>query len=214
MFTGLVEETGIVKTTSRRGMAVRFAISANEVAQDLAVDDSIAINGVCLTAVSVAGKMFEVEAVEETLRKTTLGQLMVGVRVNLERALRFSDRLGGHLMQGHVDGVGKVTAVQAQDGGTLLSVRLPQEKLKYVICEGSIAIDGVSLTVARLQGDVITISLIPHTLEKTILGELQVGSRVNVEVDLIGKYVESILIGSGGQHKISQRWLAQLGFDI
>lgn len=212
MFTGLVEEKGIVKSISCKRSALRLAIAAEDVPKELAVDDSVAVSGVCLTAISVSGNTFEVEAVEETLRKTTLGKLRTGSGVNLERALRFSDRLGGHLVQGHVDGVGTVTAVRPQDGGSLLSVRLPTEKLKYVIPEGSVAIDGVSLTVARFEGDVLTISLIPHTLKNTTLGQLQVGDNVNVEVDLIGKYVESIL--THGPSEISVKWLAQLGYNV
>ncbi|RMF69959.1 MAG: riboflavin synthase [Calditrichaeota bacterium] len=212
MFTGLVEEVGRVTQASRRGGALRLTIAAEHVVQDLEVDDSIAVNGVCLTAVEVKGSSFLVEAVEETLRKTTLASLRTGSRVNLERSLTLADRLGGHFVQGHVDGVGRVTSLQKQKGGVLLNVRLPSYLMKYVISEGSIAIDGVSLTVARLAGDEITISLIPHTLELTTLGEVHPGQAVNIEVDVIGKYVESILTKSDAG-KLTEAWMQRLGYD-
>ncbi len=196
MFTGLVEEVGIIAAVSRKSGATRFTIRGEDVPRDLKVDDSVATNGVCLTAVKVASGDFDVEAVEETLRKTTLGSLKQGSKVNLERALRFSDRLGGHLVQGHVDSVGTITSILPQAGGVLLSARLPVEKMKYVISEGSIAVNGVSLTVARISQDEISIALIPHTLSRTTLGEIQKGDTVNIEVDLIGKYVENIILKS------------------
>lgn len=199
MFTGLVEEVGMVAEIGRRTGAARFTIAADDVTKDLAVDDSVSVNGVCLTAVKVAPPTFDVEAVQETLRKTALGSLTLGCKVNLERALRFSDRLGGHLVQGHVDGVGTVTGIQSQAGGVLLSARLPSEKMKYIISEGSIAVNGVSLTVARVRQNEISIALIPHTLSKTTLGTVKQGDRFNFEVDLIGKYVENILLKSSGE---------------
>ncbi len=193
MFTGLIQEIGVIKSAVRKGGLLRLTIEAPEVSQELAVNDSVSVSGVCLTVVQRRDARFEVEAVEETLRKTTLGKLSVGDRVNLEPCVRLADRLGGHLVQGHVDGVGRVTAVQYQQGSVLLSVQIPPALMKYVILHGSIAVDGVSLTVARLKGHQITISLIPHTLEKTTLSELKPGDSVNIEVDLIGKYVESLL---------------------
>ena len=212
MFTGLIEEIGKIEHLQTHRGTLRFTISTNEVIKDLSIDDSIAINGVCLTVVEFSKSNFQVEAVEETLSKTTLGSLKTGSQVNLERSLRFSDRMGGHFVQGHVDAVGKVIAVQGQEGGTLLSIEVSPHLLKYVISEGSIAINGVSLTVARLQENEITISLIPHTLEKTTLGNLKVGDGVNIEVDLIGKYVERILT-KPNQSKISEDWLQEMGYS-
>lgn len=212
MFTGLIEETGTVKRVNRRGGALVLTIAAEQILQDLRVDDSIAVSGVCLTAVRVLPHEFQVEAVAETLRKTTLAALRPGARVNLERSLKFSDRLGGHFVQGHVDGVAEVTALQPQAGGRLLVLRLPESLLRYVISEGSIAIDGVSLTIARLAGNEITISLIPHTLDKTTLSDLGAGDKVNVEVDVLGKYIERLLL-RGREGKISEGWLQELGFD-
>ncbi|MFQ6114032.1 MAG: riboflavin synthase [bacterium] len=211
MFTGIIEETGVVEDFRAQRGALLLTVSARDVLQDLKVDDSISVNGVCLTVIKISNSNFQVEAVEETLRKTTLGALQKGARVNLERSLRLSDRLGGHLVQGHVDGVGKVVAVQPQQGGRLLCVEVPKGLLKYIISEGSIAIEGVSLTVARLSDNIITISLIPHTLNRTTLGFLKVGDRVNIEVDLIGKYVERILI-KPGESKISEEWLQKIGY--
>ncbi len=193
MFTGIIEEIGRVETLQRQGSAATLAISAKTVLQDISVDDSVSVSGVCLTATSVSSTSFTVDAVEETLRKTSIGGLGSGSIVNLERSLRFSDRLGGHIVQGHVDSVGTVLALRSQSAGAMLSLRLPAEKMHYIISEGSITVDGVSLTVARKQGVEITIALIPHTLEKTTLGRLRSGDKVNIEVDIIGKYVENML---------------------
>lgn len=212
MFTGLIEEVGVVKNISQRKGALCFTIAAVEILKDLKIDDSISVTGVCLTVTQITDSVFQVEAVEETLRKTTLGKLQSGDNVNLERAMKFSDRMGGHFVQGHVDGVGEVTTVQAQKGGILLSISLPTQLLRYVISEGSIAIDGVSLTVAQLKEHEITISLIPHTLEKTTLASLKVGNKVNIEVDLLGKYIEKLL--SKGQESIlSEGWLQKIGYE-
>ena len=214
MFSGIIEETGRVESINKSSRGLRLSISGQEVLKDLAIDDSIAVNGVCLTVVERNEHAFYVEAVEETLKRTTLGILKVGDRVNLERALRVSDRLGGHFVQGHVDGVGKVVDFQDQLGGKLLSVLVPQNLMKYVIEKGSLAIDGVSLTVASVAGNIITIALIPHTLDKTTLGTLQVGDRVNIEVDLIGKYIENLLAKSSEQKTINENWLKNLGYHV
>ena len=213
MFTGIIEEIGSIGSIKNRGEFIRFEINAGEILTDLAVDDSVAVNGVCLTAVAVTTTGFDVEAVQETLRKTNLGSMKVGNKVNLERALTFSKRLGGHIVQGHVDCTGSVSKLQRQgEGGLLFSVKVPKEKLKYIISEGSIAINGVSLTVARLTGNELTISLIPHTLENTTLSACKVGDGVNIEVDLIGKYVESILSKSPS-NTLTEDWIKQQGFN-
>jgi riboflavin synthase len=211
MFTGLIEEKGVVREIEARNGALRFDIAGRRVLEDLKIDDSISVNGVCLTTISVSGQQFSVEAVEETLKKTTLSELKQGARVNLERALRFSDRLGGHLVQGHVDGVGQVTSMQNQEGAVLLSIRIPESLARYVISEGSISVNGVSLTVARLQGNQATIALIPHTLEMTNLGDLEAGAGVNIEGDLIGKYVEKLL-GQKHESNITEKWLQKAGY--
>ena len=212
MFTGLIEEIGTIEQIQKHRGTLRFTVFAKEVVKDLAIDDSVALNGVCLTVVEFSKSNFQVEAVQETQNKTTFGSLKNGSQINLERSLRFSDRMGGHFVQGHVDAVGEVAAVQRQEGGVLLSIKLPAHLLKYVISEGSIAIDGVSLTIARLKENQITISLIPHTLEKTTLANLKVADKVNIEVDLMGKYVERILTRPN-QSKISEGWLEEMGYS-
>lgn len=192
MFTGLVEEVGTIASVIRRGDGARVRLVAGTVRDGLAVGDSVAVDGACLTAVALHDDGLEVDAVAETLRRTTLGDRAPGDRVNLERALRLGDRLGGHLMQGHVDGTGEVAAVRPEGGGRVLRVRVPGELLRYVVEKGSIAIDGVSLTVAARHADGCSVALIPHTLAATTLGEAAAGRRVNLEVDLMAKYVESL----------------------
>jgi riboflavin synthase len=192
MFTGLVEEVGTIAALTPQGDGARVRLVAGAVRRDLAVGDSVAVDGACLTAVALTDDGLEVDAVAETLRRTTLGDRAPGDRVNLERALRVGDRLGGHLVQGHVDGTGEVTAVRPEGGGRLLRVRVPHELLRYVVEKGSLAIDGVSLTVAARHADGCSVALIPHTLAATTLGEAAAGRRVNLEVDLMAKYVESL----------------------
>lgn len=193
MFTGIIEEIGEIAQVSQQGGARQFSIKAQKVMSDLKVDDSIAINGVCLTVVSQTPQQFAVQAVEETLKKSTLGHYQAGHRINLERALMANSRLGGHFVQGHVDGVATVLSMQAQQGGKILTLRVPEMLLKYMIPQGSITVDGVSLTIAGLSHDTIRISLIPHTLSVTTLGMLQAGGLVNVEADMMGKYAIQIL---------------------
>jgi riboflavin synthase len=212
MFTGLIEEVGTVKAVAMRQGARKFTISAGEVLNGLSIDDSVAVSGVCLTVVALLDHSFQVEAVAETLRKTTLGSWQSGRKVNLERSLRLADRMGGHLVQGHVDGVARVSDLQSPASGQLVSFALPGHLTKYVISEGSIAIDGVSLTVARLQENIATVSLIPHTLQKTTLSDLHVGSQVNVEVDLIGKYIEK-LMSAAASNKLTASWLQKVGYQ-
>jgi riboflavin synthase len=193
MFTGLIEEIGHVKSIQRHGTSLRLAIGADKVLEGVKIDDSICVSGVCLTVITQDENSFTVQVVDETLRKTSLGNLNVGARVNLERALRPSDRLGGHFVQGHVDGVARVVSFENQSSGKLLRVELPNALLPYVIPQGSIALEGVSLTVARIEGNHIGIALIPHTLTSTTLGEARVGDALNVETDLLGKYIARLM---------------------
>jgi riboflavin synthase len=193
MFTGLVEEIGRIVAVESVGTSRRFTIRAEKILADAKIDDSICVSGVCLTVVAISGKTFQVQAVDETLRKTTLGNLHQGSCVNLERALRPADRLGGHFVQGHVDGTAQIVDFIPQAAGKLIVIELDDKLLRYAILHGSIALDGVSLTVARLEDSRLTIALIPHTLAQTTLGERQVGDWLNVETDLLGKYVERLL---------------------
>jgi riboflavin synthase len=213
MFTGLIEETGKIAAVSRSRGALRLQIAASLVLSDLAVDDSISVDGICLTVVAISADKFDVELVEETVRKTTADLFQVGKSINLERCLRPTDRMGGHIVQGHVDATARVLSIRGQEGGVLLTIRLPEHLAKYVISEGSIAINGVSLTVARLRGAEVTITLIPHTLQKTTLGNLAPGDTVNIEVDVLSKYVERILMSSPDR-RISYARLKEYGFNV
>ena len=188
MFTGLVEEMGTIASISQSRGARNFTINADIVLSDLKIDDSVAIDGTCLTVIELTGKGFAVEAVEQTLKMTTLGSFRIGQNVNLERALRADARLGGHFVQGHVDGVGEVIKWQEQQGGKKITIKLDKELMKYIIPKGSITVNGCSLTVASIQGNSIDIALIPHTLEVTTLGRLTAGDKVNIETDMLGKY--------------------------
>lgn len=208
MFTGLVEEIGRIITVESFGTSRRFTIHAEKILVDAKIDDSICVSGVCLTVIAVSGNTFQVQAVDETLRKTTLGNLRRGSRVNLERALRPADRLGGHFVQGHVDGTAKIVDFIPQAAGKLLVIELNDKLLRYVIPHGSIALDGVSLTIARLENSQITIALIPHTLAQTTLGERQAGDWLNVETDLLGKYVERLITTRSGSELTETQLLA------
>lgn len=202
MFTGLVEELGRVAAVEERADGRRFWLAASRVLEDAGVGSSIAVNGVCLTAVAVEPGRFAVEAVPETLRRTTLGDLTAGDPVNLERPLRLDDRLGGHLVQGHVDGVGEVAEVKAEGDGTRVTLRVPESLRTYVAEKGSLAVDGVSLTVAAVTPEGCEIAYIPHTLAVTTAGRYAGGRRVNLEVDLLARYLARILEESGRLRRI------------
>lgn len=192
MFTGLVQSLGRVVAVDRDDAGARITIETPLVG-DLGPGDSIAINGVCLTAVSLNNGAFEADAMNETLTRSSLGGLSTGSEVNLELPLRATDRLGGHVVQGHVDGVGTIAEV-AQDGfSRRIRIEAPTDLLRYVIEKGSIAVDGVSLTVSALDDRSFTVSLIPETLERTNLGNACAGNRVNLEVDVLAKYVEKLM---------------------
>ena len=193
MFTGLVEETGIINSTTSIGGGKRLSIKANKIFDDLKIDDSVSINGVCLTAVSVRGNIFEVEAVEETIRKTTIGKLGKGSKVNLERALKLSNRLGGHIVQGHIDCLGIINSIIPEQTGVLIWIKYPEQYNKYVVQMGSICINGVSLTIAEKADNLFKVSIIPHTFKVTALNYLKVGDEVNLEFDIIGKYIENLV---------------------
>jgi riboflavin synthase len=193
MFTGLVADLGSVIAIDHSGGGVRLAIQADGLLSELHEGDSIAVNGVCLTAVEVAERYFTADVMNETLARSSLREIGVGSPVNLELPLRATDRLGGHVVQGHVDGVGAIDEV-AQDGfSRRVRVRAPADVLRYVVQKGSIAVDGVSLTVSAIDDDSFTVSLIPETLQRTSLGSAQPGAPVNLEVDVLAKYVEKLV---------------------
>ena len=197
MFTGIVKELGRVEAVDASDDGARLRISAG-VASELAEGDSVAVNGACLTATSVGDGAFEADVMHQTLSLTTLGELDADSAVNLELPLRASDRLGGHVVQGHVDGTATVTDITEDGFAKRLRVELPDELLPYVVERGSIAIEGVSLTIADLTDSGLEVSLIPETLERTTLGSLEPGDRVNVECDVLARYVRRQLSGDGG----------------
>jgi riboflavin synthase len=192
VFTGIIETLGTVTSIDDGGDSSRLTIRG-DVTDGTNIGDSIAVNGVCLTATSVDGESFTADVMAETLRRSTLGTLSPGDVVNLERAATATTRLGGHLVQGHVDGVGQLTARQPAGAFDEITLALPDEVLRYVVEKGSIAIDGISLTVMAVDGSEIRIGLIPETLQRTTLGRREVGDQVNLEVDVIAKYVERLL---------------------
>jgi riboflavin synthase len=198
VFTGIIEEIGTVAGVQPEGGGIRLTIEAEHAAAELKVNDSVSVNGVCQTVIGKSGRRFTMQAVEETLGKTTMGKLAAGAAVNLELPVRLNDRLGGHLVQGHVDCVGTVTAVETLESSRVITVEYPASFSKYVIPVGSVAMDGISLTVASKDGNRLTVAIIPHTLEKTTIGRAALGMEVNLEFDVIGKYIESLLAGADG----------------
>jgi riboflavin synthase len=192
VFTGLIEDVGRVDSIDRGGEGARLRI-ASHLADELAVGDSIAVNGCCLTATAVEGDRFETEAMNQTLEVTALDAIEQGSRVNLELAMKVGDRLGGHIVQGHVDGVGAVASIQDDGFARRVRIDLPTQLLQFVVDKGSITLNGVSLTVADLGDSWAEVSLIPETLERTNLGEVQAGSRLNVECDVVAKYVDRLM---------------------
>jgi riboflavin synthase len=193
VFTGIVREVGRVVATGGGETARTLVVEAPATASSTAVGDSVAIGGVCLTAESVDGSRVRFHAVAETLRRTTLGRLEAGDEVNVEPALRAGEPLGGHVVQGHVDGLGRIESVEAEGEGLRVVVEAPSEILRYCVEKGSITVDGVSLTVAELLEDAFAVALVPHTLSATTLGDLVPGLRVNLEVDVLAKYVERLV---------------------
>ena len=193
MFTGIVREVGQVVAVEGGAAGVRLELEAPVIAAAVAVGDSVSVNGCCLTAVAVAGHRIAFDAVPETLARTSLGSLVNGSRANLEPALRAGDPLGGHYVQGHVDGRGAVRRLDPEGGGQRLWIDAPPEILRYVVEKGSVAVEGVSLTVAALDGAGFAVALIPHTLAETTLGGLARGDSVNLEADILAKYVERLL---------------------
>ena len=197
MFTGLVEETGRIERLEERPGGRRLRVTASRVLEGTREGDSLALNGCCLTAIEVTPAGFAVDAVPETLARTTIGGWRAGQRVNLERAMRFDQRLGGHLVQGHVDGVGEIADVKPEGEGRRVAIELPAALRRYVAEKGSLAVDGISLTVAGVSGARCEVALIPHTLAVTVAGDWKAGTKVHLEVDLIARYVARLLEESG-----------------
>jgi riboflavin synthase len=215
MFTGLIEEIGIVqKINAIAGSGKQITIQGNIVLSDLKTDDSISVSGVCLTVTQVLNDSFRVDAVGETLEKSTLNRIIIGQRINLERAMRLSDRLGGHIVQGHVNGIGTVKEILQRGENWLLTVSVPNELEKYLISEGSIVIDGISLTITQLNDNEVGVSIIPHTFKNTIISDYKINQQVNIETDFLAKYVENFVnaFGSNKNSNITIEKLKELGY--
>ena len=213
MFTGIIEEVGEIDEIKSIAGGKSLKISSKEILRDLKVGDSISVNGVCLTVTNCTLTHFHVDAVGETMSKTTISMFKVGRIVNLERALQLSQRLGGHLVQGHVNGVGEIFEIKKLGENYSLSVIVPGILEKYFIKEGSVAIDGVSLTIAQTLNNKLTFSIIPHTWKNTNLRLRKVGDKVNVEIDVIAKYVEKFLINiKENRGELNEEWLNKLGY--
>lgn len=212
MFTGLISEIGKITAISRNQEGAVFTLFAKKTSSQIALGDSIAINGTCLTAIAFNHDHFSVQAVHITLQKTNLGSLLVGSTVNLELALKASDRLGGHLVQGHINGIGRICNIISLGNNFELSIQVPAHLQHYMINEGSIALDGISLTIARVTKDGISVSIIPHTWHATILHMKKIGDSINVEVDVIAKYVEQFARIHSAKSLINKDWLQMQGY--
>lgn len=193
MFTGIIEEVGRVAAVRPVGNAIRLRILASTVVSDVKLGDSIAVNGVCLTVTRFSNSAFEADVVPETMRKTALRTLQPGSPVNLERAMRMGARFGGHIVSGHIDGVGRIVSLDREDNARLIRIAAPPEIMKYIVPKGSVAVDGISLTVMDREADSFRVSVIPHTAQATNLGGKKSGDPVNLECDMIGKYVGHLL---------------------
>ena len=212
MFTGIIEETGKIRAVERGRHSSVLSIGAAAILSDLKIGDSVAVSGVCLTATTVDSGGFTADVMHETLNRSTLGALAAGDVVNLERAMPADGRFGGHIVSGHIDGVGKITAIRRDDNAVWFTIEAPQTLRRYIVEKGSIAIDGISLTVAAADAHTFAVSVIPHTLRVTALGARRVGSGVNLETDIIGKYVESLLRPDSAKSNITREFLARNGF--
>jgi riboflavin synthase len=213
MFTGIVEGIGRVTEAQHRGDLLCLTIAPPPALTDIAVSDSICVNGVCLTVTACWDGGFQAELSPETLQRTNLGSLRPSDEVNLERALKISDRLGGHLVTGHVDAMGSVAEVTSGANSLVMTIRVPQEITPYLVEKGSVTVEGVSLTVSGVRGDEFRVAIIPYTAENTTLGKKKIGDGVNIEVDIIGKYVKRFLEGGNGSTRgIDEEFLAEHGF--
>lgn len=217
MFTGIIEAVGTIAMLQPQGADTRVSINSGGLEiSDVAIGDSIAVNGICLTAVTLNEKGFSADVSAETLAKSTFSQLRPGSRVNLEKALTPATRLGGHLVSGHVDGVGELLQREAVGRSVRLRIKAPDELARYIACKGSITIDGISLTVNEVAGAIFSLNIVPHTLAETTLTDACVGQQFNLEVDLIARYLERLMLGEraaqveGGS--ISEAFLAEHGF--
>jgi riboflavin synthase len=204
MFTGIIEGLGTISGIRSAGQGKRLTIEADFLLDQTKIGDSISVSGACLTAVKIDGKRFEVDVSPETLQTTTFGQANVGERLNIERAMRLSDRIDGHLVSGHIDGTGVVKQRESLSNAIIVTIDLDESLTRYMIAKGSVAMDGISLTINTCESDCFSVSIIPHTAKLSTIGFKNKGDRVNIETDMIGKYVERFMSGMpGGSKEIS-----------
>lgn len=215
MFTGLIEEIGVLQGIVKGAKSAQLTISADKILQDVKLGDSVSTNGVCLTVIDYSNKTFTVDVMPETMRRSNLKSLKLGSKLNLERALKLGDRLGGHIVSGHIDGVGQIKDIEEEDNATWVTIEAEAQIMKYIIEKGSIAIDGTSLTVAYVDDKVFKVSIIPLTRDETTLLSKRIGEEVNLECDMVGKYIERLAMFSkdnNAHSAISMDFLRENGF--
>lgn len=211
MFTGIIEEVGVIKQVYKEGKSFKLIIKTNEILKDTKIGDSISTNGVCLTATNILDKSFTVDVMPESTKRTNLENLKIGDFVNLERALKANGRFDGHIVSGHVDGTGKIVSIEKDGNAIWIEIITDNNLLKYIVKKGSIALDGVSLTVAYINNNGFSVSIIPHTGKVTTLLKKKIGDEINIECDILGKYVEK-LIGLNNKNKLDINFLKENGF--
>ena len=209
MFTGIIEETGRMINIVRGSLSCRITIGAKEIFDDLKLGDSVAVNGVCLTAAKISGETFTADVMAETMRRTGLGSLAPGDQVNLERAMPLNGRFGGHIVSGHIDGTGTIIGMTHEDNAIWIRISADRALIRYIVEKGSVALDGISLTVAEVSTDSFAVSVIPHTAANTTLISKKNGDKLNIECDIIGKYIEKLSKPSSG---ITMEFLKENGF--
>lgn len=220
MFTGIIEETGRIVSIKKGAKSSVLQITGNVIFEDLKLGDSVAVNGVCLTVTNITNRSFFADVMSETLRRSSLGELKQNSAVNLERALAANGRFGGHIVSGHIDGTGTISRIEKEDNAIWYTIKASEKLMRYIVEKGSIAIDGISLTVAKVGSGEFCVSVIPHTMRETILAVKGVGSIVNLENDVVGKYIERFLqcpmngeeTSDKGESKITMEFLAKAGF--
>jgi riboflavin synthase len=212
MFTGIVEEIGKIRSVTRLGDKSCLVIQAKRVLKNIQLGDSINIDGVCQTVTAFDSQSFSVDTLDTSLKKTTLGKLKTGNLVNLERALRADSRLGGHIVQGHINCTVRISTLETRGNNVYLAVEIPEEQLRYCVNEGSIALDGISLTIAELNGTMAVMNIIPATLKATTLGSKRTGDLLNLETDIIGRYVEKLLLPTAKAKGLTFERLKELGY--
>lgn len=212
MFTGIIEEVGTVKSIVRSSNSAVFTINAKLVTSDIKLGDSIAVNGLCLTVIDYGKTEFSADIMPESLRRSSLGSLKNGSKVNLERAMPAVGRFGGHIVSGHIDGTGRISKIRRESNAVWYTVEADKSILKYIVTKGSVALDGISLTIAEVTANNFSVSVIPHTAENTILPTKNTGDFVNIENDCIGKYIEKLISTGGERQGITREYLTKFGF--